>query len=46
MGQRKRRFECMQEQIKGNVIQVPDRLCAVREEIAESCRCESTKQEV
>lgn len=45
MGQRKRRFECMQEQIKGNVIQVPDRLCAEREEIAEPCRCEHAKKE-
>ncbi|KAH8378266.1 hypothetical protein KR093_010467 [Drosophila rubida] len=38
-GQRTRRFECMQEQIKGNVILVSDRLCPQRENLSEPCRC-------
>ncbi|KAH8306689.1 hypothetical protein KR044_006532 [Drosophila immigrans] len=39
IGQRTRRFECMQEQIKGNVIPVPDNLCPARDDLSEPCRC-------
>ncbi|XP_017858773.1 PREDICTED: A disintegrin and metalloproteinase with thrombospondin motifs 18-like [Drosophila arizonae] len=39
IGLRRRNFECMQEQIKGNVELVPDKLCPVRDTQAEPCRC-------
>ncbi|XP_017842689.1 A disintegrin and metalloproteinase with thrombospondin motifs 18-like isoform X2 [Drosophila busckii] len=39
LGQRTRRFECMQEQIKGNVIEVAASLCPLREQVPESCHC-------
>lgn len=43
-GLRSRQFECMQEQIKGNVELVPDTLCPVRENQSESCHCQSKNQ--
>ncbi|XP_060644612.1 thrombospondin type-1 domain-containing protein 4-like isoform X1 [Drosophila nasuta] len=39
IGRRTRHFECMQEQIKGNVILVPDKLCPARDDLSEPCRC-------
>lgn len=41
IGLRRRNFECMQEQIKGNVELVPDKLCPPRDTQAEPCRCQS-----
>ncbi|XP_032293608.1 A disintegrin and metalloproteinase with thrombospondin motifs 18 [Drosophila virilis] len=41
IGQRRRHFECMQEQIKGNVMLVADALCPARNDTAEVCRCQA-----
>lgn len=45
-GQRIRQFECMQEQIKGNVLLVADKLCPARKDLSESCRCSVSNEKV
>ncbi|KAL7738937.1 hypothetical protein ACLKA6_016935 [Drosophila palustris] len=46
IGQRVRHFECMQEQIKGNVILVSDKLCPDRESPSEPCRCQDLNEKI
>ncbi|XP_023031644.2 thrombospondin type-1 domain-containing protein 4-like [Drosophila willistoni] len=45
-GWRTQQFQCMQEQIKGNVIQVNDTLCTTRKEVDVPCDCHQQREEL